>query len=73
MKITWKNEKVIESSLEFIGRKTGLYIIVSVCLVCQEAYGVKLGGGITGRSHGYCLGCLGKIKDGKNELRSKRS
>jgi hypothetical protein len=62
MKITWKNEKIIENCLEFLGKKTGLYIIVSVCLVCQDAYGVKFGGGHTGRSHGYCQECLKNIR-----------
>jgi hypothetical protein len=54
MKINYKNQSIIESMLEFMLRKAELGIILSVCLTCQEIYGVKLGHGVQGLSHGYC-------------------
>lgn len=35
-------------------------ILFSVCLICNQIYGIKDGQGVTGLSHGYCPEC-GKI------------
>jgi len=67
MKVTYKNEKLIDTMLRYMNDKTGLSIIVSVCLMCQECYNIKDGEEQYGWSHGYCNKCsaeaLKKLKE----------
>jgi hypothetical protein len=69
-KIRFDQEKEILQALEFMNRRFGIGIILSMCLICREYYGVKNGLGNHGLSHGYCPECFEiearKARGGKN-------
>jgi predicted RNA-binding Zn-ribbon protein involved in translation (DUF1610 family) len=69
-KIRFEQEKEVLQALEFMNRRFGISVILSMCLTCRECYGVKNGLGNHGISHGYCPECgeivIKKAKEGKN-------
>jgi hypothetical protein len=58
-----KERADITAYLTMLGHR-GIWIIVSVCMVCGEYLGCKDGRGVSGISHGLCDNCRNTMEEG---------
>ena len=61
MKLDTETEKIGRDCLDFLANRTGLGIIVVVCLSCHEVMSIQNGDGVGGLSSAYCPECFKKI------------